>query len=428
MLFRIMATFKCEVFKHHRRADGSYPVKLRVTHNRAVRRLPTNLTAYPDDLTRALKIKPGQLQHRCNALIRDCQTAVAEISMYDLPKMTVDDLVTRMRAALTREDWSLDFFRFAYDDFIPKKGASTQRAYLTACHAFARFLGADAIDINEITAALLRDFVEFVDSEPKIVNNPHKKKTSPSSTKVKRVGAGRRNLGLLSAIFNAARRRYNDEDTGEIRIPRSPFERVEAERGRTDGQDSIGVEGLQALIDYQPTRRTAEFARDLFLVSFAFMGVNVADLYNAPPPAGDVWKYRRRKTEKRTGEAARMEVKIPAAVGPCLERLTAGAEPGHWLNLSRRFTNKDGVSHAAGDALKAIAAEIGIEPFTMYAARHTWATVARRKAGIDQATVDECLAHASNFKLADVYVGKDFDALNAANDKVLALFSWKNLK
>ena len=43
---------------------------------------------------------------------------------------------------------------------------------------------------------------------------------------------------------------------------------------------------------------------------------------------------------------------------------------------------------------------------------------------MDKATIDECLAHVGSLRTADIYIEKDWDVINAANRKVLALFSW----
>ena len=65
-----------------------------------------------------------------------------------------------------------------------------------------------------------------------------------------------------------------------------------------------------------------------------------------------------------------------------------------------------------------------VPEFTFYAARHTWATLAR-KSGIEKATVDEGLAHKGDFAITDIYAERDWDLINEANRKVLALFEWK---
>ena len=49
-------TLKEVILKQHRKADGSYAVKIRLTHNRAVKYLPTNETARPGDYDKDLNI------------------------------------------------------------------------------------------------------------------------------------------------------------------------------------------------------------------------------------------------------------------------------------------------------------------------------------------------------------------------------------
>jgi len=55
-----------------------------------------------------------------------------------------------------------------------------------------------------------------------------------------------------------------------------------------------------------------------------------------------------------------------------------------------------------------------------YYARHSWATIARKKCKISKSDVDECLNHVvPENKMADVYVEKDWGFIDDANRKVL---------
>ena len=47
-----MLTFKTEVLKSQRKVDGTYNVKIRMTYNREVKRLSTNIFVRQEDLTR----------------------------------------------------------------------------------------------------------------------------------------------------------------------------------------------------------------------------------------------------------------------------------------------------------------------------------------------------------------------------------------
>ena len=52
-----MATFKYEIFKDRKRIDGTYNVKIRVTHNRKLKRIPTSIYVTKEDITKEFKIK-----------------------------------------------------------------------------------------------------------------------------------------------------------------------------------------------------------------------------------------------------------------------------------------------------------------------------------------------------------------------------------
>ena len=74
--------------------------------------------------------------------------------------------------------------------------------------------------------------------------------------------------------------------------------------------------------------------------------------------------------------------------------------------------------------MNALSARIG-EDATYYAARHSWATLARNDCGVDKYTVHEALGHSDTAtKMDDIYIKKDYSIYWAANRKVMDLFSW----
>ena len=60
---------------------------------------------------------------------------------------------------------------------------------------------------------------------------------------------------------------------------------------------------------------------------------------------------------------------------------------------------------------------------TFYAARHTWASLARKE-GVDKSTIDDCLGHKGQFQAADIYAERAWDLIQEANQIVLELFTW----
>ena len=415
-----MITFKAIIIPGNRRKDGTYPVNIRVTFKGKSRRLATTLSATQGDLSRSLKIKNAQILNRTDALIAQMRDAVKDISPFDLEAQDVDWVVRHIKDRLAGEQFRLDFFEWS-DRYILTKAESTRKAYVSALNTLERFLGERRIDINAISRPILLGMMEMVDNEPKMHFDAREKAVIPSSkAKIPR-GASTRHLGKLEHLFNAAKDYYNDEDAGRILIPRSPFSKIVKVYPPSDGQDNLGVELMQRIIDAQVDTRVMRTALDLFIVSFGLMGANMADLYYAKPVTLE-WVYNRRKTANRRQDRAEMRVRIPAQLRPYLERLQGRG--GWWLNELHTFaSSKDFATQRVNRCLKRWCEDNDVEPFTFYAARHTWASLAR-KAGVDKSTLDDALGHKGSFQVADIYAERAWDLIQEANLKGLDLFTW----
>ena len=54
-----MLTIKTEVRKEEKRKDGTFKVRIRITQNRKIKRLPTKLFAKKSDLNKSFELKEG---------------------------------------------------------------------------------------------------------------------------------------------------------------------------------------------------------------------------------------------------------------------------------------------------------------------------------------------------------------------------------
>lgn len=419
-----MITFRAVVIPGNLRADGTYPVKIRVTFRRQARRLPTTIVCQPSDLTRSLKIKNPNVLNRTELLIRRMRDAVADLDPYELEGKTVDYVVAHIRETLGSDTFRLDFFKWS-EGYLKKKTPSTRRMYETALNTLARFLGRRELDINDITRTMLLEFADYCDNEPKMHYVSSRGVFEPGGVAKDKNGAAARHLMKLGHLYNAAKERYNDEDSGRIVIPRSPFSRVRiVAPPATHGQHSLGVDVIQRIISARPEHPTTRASLDLFLLSFVLMGVNLADLYEAGNAVSGDFRYFRKKTRSRRADRAEMRVEIPPEAEPYIARLQDGPA-GWWLPaLHRLGKNANLCTARVNYHLKTWAASQGLEPFTMGAARHSWATIARGPAKVEKATVDECLVHVGDYDLTDIYAERSWDLIAAANRKVLDLFRW----
>ena len=129
-----------------------------------------------------------------------------------------------------------------------------------------------------------------------------------------------------------------------------------------------------------------------------------------------VWCYKRRKT------GVYNEVAVNARIAGLAGQLQDGPA-GWWLPALHRYGTADTATHNINKWLTQIAARLGLPSFRFYAARKTWATTARRL-GIEKATIDDALAHAGDYRMADIYAEKNWTLTAAANERVQAEFSW----
>ena len=421
----MVVTFKPVIIQGNRRKDGTWAVYIRVTFKGVCRRLPTSLAATSSDLTRSGRIRSQDLLEKAGELVSRMRGALADLTYFEMEAWDVDRVVGRIRDRLGAEGFRLDFFVWA-DRYLKTKGASTRRTYDQALGALERFLGRRQLDVNEITRAMLLGFVDYVNSEPKMHRTRTREWTASEPGKLPGAAAAR-HIQKLGHIYRAARDRYNDEDTGRIVIPRSPFDAVRLPvPPPSRGQRSIGAEAMQRAILADTPDPQERVALDAFVVSFCLMGANLADLWAAATPSGDVWEYNRQKTRERRADGAFMRVTVPSAAGPFIARLREGnaRSAGLWLpGLRRLASSKDICTTKVNAALRRWQRREGLPDFTFYAARHTWATLARRS-GVEKATVDECLGHVGDFHLTDIYAERPWDLLDAANAKVLGLFEW----
>lgn len=413
-----MVTFKPIIIPGNRRKDGTYPVKIRITHRGVSRRLPTTMVARPGDLTRSLKIKNPDILNKGNELIARMRATLVSVSPFDLEAWDVDRVVSHIRQKMAGESFRLDFFAWA-DGYLQNKSDSTRRAYTTALNSLEHFLGRRSIDVNEITRGLLTEFREDMDGRGKVTFTGKKWKVTD---KPQNGGQSTRILAKLAHIFNAAKSRYNDDD--RVLIPRSPFDGLPKVVPPSKGQRNLGVELMQKIIEAaRGTEGQEGLALCVFVVSFGLLGVNLADLWEAED-VGEVWAYNRAKTRERRADRAEMRVTVPPEIRHYLERL--GASPsGIWLPGLRSFgRNREIAGQKVNHYLKEWARREGVDEFTFYAARKTWGTLARNKAGVEKALVDECLCHVGDFPIADIYIERDWSLIDDANGKVLAIFSW----
>lgn len=419
-------SFTPVIIPSQKKADGTYNIKIRVTYKRRSKRLSTNLHAAPKDLTRSLNFKDGPVKKAAYDLANRFYEICAEIDYLELQQMEVEDIVKFIDAkAETKKKFHLDFIEYMRKVSLTK-GASA-RLYITAANALARFMRGHTLCVNDINVKFLRSFEDFIKKEPKIVSCFHKGETKESKVVKGDCRAVSQYLGCVRHVFALARKEFNEPDLDIYRIPNNPFEYYSVPKQQPAKRRNKSKDFIQMIINESAKAKGAEkFALEVFLLSFALEGMNLADLYSCAP-ANDGWIiYNRRKTAGRRADFAEHHVYISDYIMPIVERMK-DSDGIHMFSFHRKYKDFDSFTNNANNALRRWRKDRKVDYFTMYAGRHSFGSIGRRS-DIEKATIDEMLCHVGDLKMADIYIEKDWEIHKKANEKLLSQFDWSPIK
>ena len=416
-----MLTIKAEIKRSELKVDGTYNVKIRFTLDRKVKRLSTNLFVTQQDLTKSLKFKEDtSIKREIDRLVLYYREQCLKLQL-DQNHYSLDEIIEFLNGEQEKQQ-TIDFIKFSRE-WIASTTIKGAPNYTTAINALVRFVGKEELDINLITLDFLEQFKAFLIGE-------RDARTKKLMQQGKRVTSNRTlSLYLVSIkkLFNEAKRKYNKKDKNLILIPNSPFEdfkipKQEATRKRAIPADIIKKVWKLPYKDmkkgYKSTCRY-NLAKDCFILSFCLMGINSADLYNATEMRGNTIIYNRTKTKARRLDGAKMMVDIPKIVQPLIDKYKDSTGK-RLFNFYQYYGDEKTFNKAINYGLKEIGAILEVDDLEYYAARHSWATIALNKVGIDKYIVHAALNHIDDsMKVTDIYIERDFVNENKANAKVV---------
>lgn len=407
-----MTTFKAEIAKGEKRKDGTYNIKIRITHKRKVRRYATQMYASDKDITRSGKIKNQAILDNADTIIREWRKRMLVLAeRADI--MEVEEVLKYLTSI--PEGVGIPMFPWMerYIERIAQPG--TRRNYQTAINVFRRYVG--DITFQQLRTSTIKEYVDAYGMD-KVASH----------------------LVHLRKMYREAMLTYNDDDI--VRIPRDPFAsiRIVIPSHVADRSTTIDtIRRIASIPSEQSESSVRNMARDMFLLSFMLMGTNLADLYEAETPKDGVLTYQRAKTKGKREDRAYISINILPQAQEIINRHKG---KGKMLNLSARYTRRAIAQDCVQQGMKrikqylieeyrsnegtkgmsdeAIAQELHIENLTFYSARHSWATIGRNDLNIDKWTIHEGLNHVdATTRITDIYLKKDFTRINEANRLVV---------
>lgn len=281
-----------------------------------------------------------------------------------------------------------------------------------------KWWGGNHLDFHILTYPELKNYVLWLKQRTHSVNIKSRGKIIGSRQEPYEPNTISIHLRCLRRAFNWA----IDNEIIDARV--YPFRKFKTERRRnplivfdTEHRD-LTLEQLQAIRDLDLSRdyRRVQQARDMFMLSFYMVGMNLIDIWNFgwSKVIDNHVQYIRRKTQKGIQFTMCQEARI------IIQRYT---DQNGNFTIRQRIKSYDGFKAEINKGLKYLGDYIGVPDLTFYAGRHTWSTLAETKCGVPESTVKLALTHGSK-TVTGVYINKDremAERIDDAHRKVLDL-------
>lgn len=365
------------VDRRRKKNNGLYPVKIEVVYRRVQKYFPTGKDVSLEEWenlwsSRKISRKGASIENSFN-IIRNAVEELAEKGQFTFHRLevllgrgggTVNGLIQQRMKELMNQGRVNSFYRFR-----------------STLNALEKFAGKD-ISLETVTPLWLKRC------------DMHWRNEGKSDTTI--------NI-YMKTLQNVYRTAIED---GVVRESLYPFGRdayrIPASSGRKLALTKVQIEAVNSWKGDE----VSEYWRDLWMFSYLCNGINFRDMLflKYVNIYDDEIIFVRSKTRGTRRNAAAIRAPLTKQMKDIMERCGNGAAGEPEQFIFRHASGKENPMQVANlvrkaisqcnAAMKVIARDIGIAPFSTYAARHSFATVLKRS-GADIKFISESLGHAS---------------------------------
>lgn len=412
-------------------AKNMHRVYFRLEHNRTnvyiknSSKIPSELVQFTSN---GYRFKDKFLEQSLRSLELDLQKKLLQYGL-TIESMTAKEIAERLTGKSFHDIFRLNFIEFLEKDYLPTAKSKAQTK--VAINYLKKYVGKDYLEISEMTKVWLQEYYAWLTTFYDLQDTFNK------------------HVACLARAFKACQEKYNNEDEGGyIRIPKNPFdvavkpELRKVSKKAEQGINALRPEVMKEMLDL-PTDDMPEWelmAKDVLTLSFYFCGLNLTDIYHNCDRIdinGETYiEYVRGKTSQTTPTKVRLKVE------PFLQDLVDKYKPYKGgcmaFNFSQHHLNYQAFRNALGRGMAKLALRLikkyakeynitqleasrilGLDNFTMYVARRTWASIAYNQCKIPLDVIDRCLGHIAKSVSEIHYIRNDFSMLEFAKLKVI---------
>jgi len=411
-----MATISARIYKHHKKADGTYNVKVCIFHKAQRRYINTNHYLVGKQLTSKLKIKDKFIADIVERQLIDYRRTVSELGS-KLNSFSSEAL----RDYLRDKDADINFIAFC-DDHIQRTKLEgregTAHNHSRIRNSLVDYFGRETVSVTEINSAMLFIYERYLKSERKMARiNQLGKTVVIIRPPMSEIGL-QNHMRDLRTLFNEARDFYNNEDLEFNRIKHYPFKKYKlgpAPLAKKKNNSIVEMLRIRNCITEPGSR--AELAKELYILSFLTCGMNAVDLYNCTKDNirdGRI-DYNRTKTKRKRRDDAFISIKIIEEAEPLLKKYIG--------KLQKRYSTYRTLDSALSKGMREICKMTGLNGVTFYWARYTFANLARNSCRMSKDDVLLAMNHVDmTSRMVDIYIERDWKIVDEVQLNVVQLY------
>ena len=397
-----MATLKAVVRKQ--RADGLYPVYIRIGHRTKQGYIKTNKVVGRKQIAANGDIKDPVVNEYCARLILKYTDM---LNRKDITHFSVLEVIDYLTEDEQKESFS-DYARLHISRLVNNGQERTAKNYRLAVAHLERYLGTTNIDFSMLSSLVLRKWIESLSRTNRA------KEMYPV---------------CLRQIFKAALIELNDEERGIIRIKFNPWIKVQIPKSDKSPQLAISAEACREFFNRPlPVSKMIsslpELGRDVAMLVLCLGGINTVDLFlmKKTDYHNGVIGYKRAKTRHSRKDEAYIEMRVEPFIKPVFEKYLSDNDDEYLFSFHKRYCDSDSFSANVNRGISNICKDMGIpkeEYYCTYTFRHTWGTIAQNDCDANLYEVAFGMNHSQGLKVTRGYVKVDFTPAWQLNAKVI---------
>lgn len=376
-----MATIKLSVLKSKPLKDGRYKIRIAVSHRTQTCYITTRFSvSSPTHFKNGSVIKEADsaiTNKKLRGLLdtyQDRLDSIRSINLYSCRELT--NIIENGAFADEAASFSMASSMFA-DSLQRENRTKYMGMVVRSCRYFSEYT--DDIRLDAVTPTIINNFATFLRSRTREAQENGRRVLVRCMSEAS-VGT---TLAHVKAVINMA------IENELVSYKTHPFAKTKIASTKPREAD-ISISSFRKILEYRPDIRKLQVARDVFLLSFYFGGINLTDLMDIRFKDATEICFTRKKTEHRTSNPVQTILPVTDKAREIIDRYMDVKTGALDFGYSFSFHN---FSCYISRNLKKIKEALEIpEPLSYMSARKTFSQFAL-ELGIPDNVIDYCQSH-----------------------------------